>query len=68
MKVKLVGENYNQDYVRNLLRARGIKDIDRFLNPDESCLQSWEDLDNIKNGVNLIANLAPEARVGLVVD
>lgn len=68
MKVRLIGENYNQNYVKNLLRARGIKDIDRFLNPDESCLQDWRELENIEEGVKLIANLAPEARIGLVVD
>jgi len=67
MKVKLIGENYNQDYVRNLLRARGIQDINKFLNPDESCLQDWRDLENIEKGLDLI-HLATGARVGLVVD
>lgn len=68
MKIKLIGENYKQDYIKSLLRARGIQDIDKFLNPDESCLQSWEDLDNIEKGMKLIISLTPNSRVGLVVD
>lgn len=68
MKTKLVCDKITNNYIKNLLRARGIQDIDRFLNPDESCLQSWKDLDNIDEGVKLITSLAPDAQVGLVVD
>ena len=68
MKVKLVNENIKSDYGKNLLRARGIEDVDKFLNPDESCLQSWKDLENIEKGIELIIKLRPNARIGLVVD
>jgi single-stranded-DNA-specific exonuclease len=68
MKVNLVNENFKSNYVENLLHARGIEDIEHFLNPDESCLQSWEDLDNIEKGMKLIISLTPNSRVGLVVD
>ena len=68
MKVKLINEQITSDYGKNLLRARGIEDVEKFLNPDESCLQTWEDLDNIKTGINEIAALSNESKVGLVVD
>ncbi len=68
MKVKLINNPISSDYGRNLLRERGIEDVDKFLNPDESCLQDWRDLDNIEKGVDLIANLAPDARIGIIVD
>ena len=68
MKVKLINNPINSDYGRNLLRERGITDVEKFLNPDESCLQDWRDLDNIERGVELIANLAPDAKIGIIVD
>ena len=68
MKVKLINEPIVHDYGAELLQSRGIKDVNRFLNPDESCLQSWKDLYNIQKGVTLIFALPPTARVGLIVD
>lgn len=56
MKIKLVNDNITSDYTKNLLRARGIDNIDDFLSPSEKNLQSWEDLDNIKLGVDLVKN------------
>lgn len=68
MKVKLINENINTNYGENLLRARGVENVEKFLNPDESCLQSWEDLDNIKEGIDLILSLSNTSRIGIVVD
>lgn len=68
MKVKLINEPIISDYGANLLHARGIGNVEKFLNPDESCLQDWRDLDNIEKGINLIKSLSLDARVGLVVD
>ena len=68
MKIKLINEPITSDYGRNLLRARGIEDIDKFLNPDESCLQDWRDLDNITEGIALIKNLRPNANIGIIAD
>ena len=56
MKIKLVNDNITSDYTKNLLRSRGVDNIDDFLSPSEKNLQSWEDLDNIKLGVDLIKN------------
>lgn len=68
MKIKLINEPITSDYGLNLLRARGIEDPYRFLHPDISCLQDWRDLDNIDEGISLIANLSSKSRVGLIVD
>lgn len=68
MKIKLINDPITSDYGRSLLRARGIEDIDKFLNPDESCLQDWRDLDNITDGIALIQNLRPNASIGIIVD
>lgn len=68
MKVRLKNENIKKDYGRTLLQMRGVKDVDDFLNPIADSLQTWRDLDNIEVGIELIKNLKPDARVGLVVD
>lgn len=68
MKVKLVHDPILNDYGKNLLRARGIQDVDKFLNPDESCLQDWRDLENIEKGFELIIKLRPNAEVAMIVD
>ena len=56
MKIKLVNDNITSDYTKNLLRSRGVDNVDEFLLPSEKNLQSWEDLDNIKLGVDLVKN------------
>ena len=56
MKIKLVNDNITSDYTKNLLRSRGVDNIDDFLSPSEKNLQSWEDLDNIKLGVDWVKN------------
>ena len=56
MKIKLVNDNITSDYTKNLLRSRGVDNVDEFLLPSEKNLQSWEDLDNIKLGVDWVKN------------
>ena len=56
MKIKLVNDNITSDYTKNLLRSRGVDNVDEFLSPSKKNLQSWEDLDNIKLGVDLVKN------------
>lgn len=69
MNYNLTTENITENYGANLLKQRGIENIDLFLNPRPICLQSWRDLDNITEGLQLIAetidNPAPYA---LIVD
>lgn len=42
-------------YGANLLRARGVADVELFLHPTPDCLQSCWDLENCKKGVQLIS-------------
>lgn len=69
MKVRLKNENIKKDYGRELLRLRGIEDVDTFLNPKIStCLESYNDLDNIDKGLELVILAKQNTRVGLIVD
>ena len=54
MKVNLVNENFTNNYLVNLLTARGVTNIEKFLHPDESCLNSPVLLDNIDEGALLL--------------
>ena len=51
MKVKLVNENFQQDYLQNLLATRGVKDVKDFLQPTDKYLLEPCLLDNIDQGV-----------------
>ena len=68
MKVKLIAPDIKKDYIRSLLRARGIENVEEFLNPTYTALQDWRDLENIEKALTLIDNLVTNAHVGLVVD
>lgn len=70
MKVNLVNENFTDNYLVNLLAARGVTNIEKFLHPDESCLNSPKLLDNINAGALLLeATLNKEnSHILLVVD
>lgn len=68
MKIKLINKDIRSNYGENLLISRGIKDVKAFMNPDESALQDWRDLENIKEGVDLISALPATAHIGIIVD
>lgn len=54
MKYNLVNENFREDYGENLLRARGVNEISKFMRPDKSCLQDPSCLSNIDKGAELL--------------
>lgn len=54
MKTRLVNENFKSDYVGQLLKSRGIEDIDEYYEPSAKCLQSPNDLENIERGALLL--------------
>ena len=54
MNYNLVTKNIKENYGENLLKQRGIENVDLFLNPQPCSLQDWRDLDNIENGIQLI--------------
>lgn len=69
MKVRLVNENITKNYAEELLKARGITDPGKFVYPTPDCLETWKNLDNVTQGVELILNtLDSSLPYALVVD
>lgn len=54
MRYRLKNPEIKENFGENLLRARGVQDIQEFCQPDESCLQSWRDLENIERAVKAV--------------
>lgn len=50
MKVNLVNENYTSNYLTNLLHARGVVNVEDFLQPTDKYLSDPGLLDNINQG------------------
>lgn len=69
MDVKLKYENIQEDYIKNLLKARDIENIDDFLNPSEKLLNDPGKLSQIEAGRQLLEReFHKDARILLVVD
>ena len=70
MKYKLIGNNdYLVDPLGTVLKNRGIENIDKFLNPDRSCLNDWRLLDNIERAVDtIIKHFENQAKIKIFVD
>lgn len=70
MKVNLINENWQQDYLKNLLAARGISDLELYLNPPITALSDPHDLTNIEKGVNLLQEILQKdnSTILIVVD
>lgn len=72
MKYKVKDTNdINSNYGIEILKSRGIEDVDNFLHPTKAhSLQSWQDLEHILGGVGLITGaLSKEKPIfALVVD
>ena len=70
MKVNLVNENYTENYLDNLLKARGVTDIDKYKNPSSICLNDPSLLDNIDTGAIWFNEIVKEreSKILLIVD
>ena len=70
MKVNLVNENFKDHYLINLLKARGVTNIDQFIHPTEDCLNSPSWLDNIDKGIKWLEETLNKenSEILLVVD
>ena len=53
-------ENFKSDYFANLMKSRGVEDLNLFLNPTEECLGNPADLSNIEDGASLIMKTAAQ--------
>lgn len=73
MKIKLANEPITSNYGANLLRARGVTDIEAFLHPNASFLQSPADLKNIGMAAAMYTRIVlndkpPYSRILIIVD
>lgn len=69
MKVNLINENFQDNYLINLLKVRGVQDIQKYIEPDESCLNNWNLFDNIYEGLDLFHEaISNDYKILLIVD
>lgn len=69
MKINLINENFSEDYVANLLRARGVENVEDYFNPTERYLQSPDALKNIRLAAALYMRIVNNSgRILIVVD
>ena len=69
MKTRLVNENFKKDYVGNLLRSRGVADVEAYYEPSAEALQDPRDLENIADAAVLLREtLMGGHRILIVVD
>ena len=69
MKTRLINENFKSDYVDNLLKARGIEDVEKYYEPTADCLQSPSDLENIADAAVLLNSvIVAGGNILIVVD
>ena len=69
MKCQLVNTNIKTNYGENLLKERGIEDIELFLNPTEECRQK-DGLDYLQEGAALLNKVIKnnDSSILIVVD
>lgn len=73
MKYNLINENFTSDYAANLLRSRGVADLEQYKAPSREFLSSPNNLKNIAAGAAMYLRVVmndkpPYSRVLIVVD
>lgn len=73
MKCNLVNENFRSNYAENLLKARGVADVQAFMEPRADFVQSPHDLKNIGMAAVMYLRIVmndqpPYSRVLIIVD
>lgn len=69
MKINLINENFNDNYVANLLKARGVANVEDYFKPTEKYLQSPDALKNIRLAAALYTRIVNNGgRILIVVD
>ena len=69
MKINLINPNFEHDYAHMLLMSRGVEDVDAFLNPTRSHLQSPLGLKNIRTAAALYTRVVKaNGKVLIIVD
>lgn len=69
MKVKSLFETSEKFSIKSYLKKSGIKNIEKFINPDESCYDNPINYKNILKGFDLITeSIDNGAKIGILVD
>ena len=69
MKINLINENYSDNYVANLLMARGVESVEDYFHPTDKYLQSPDALKNIRLAAALYTRVVMNnGRILIVVD
>ena len=69
MRINLVNENFSSNYVENLLKARGVSDLDAYFNPNVKYLQSPTGFKNMMLAAALYTRVVGNSgRILIVVD
>ena len=69
MKINLINENFTSDYVNNLLRSRGVTNLEGYYHPTIDFLQDPLALKNIRLAAALYTRVVREnGRILIVVD
>lgn len=73
MKINLVNPNFEDNYINQLLTARGVENVEAFLSPTKEYLQSPKDLRSISIGAAMYTRIVmndkpPYSRILIVVD
>lgn len=70
MKHKLVNSYIKENYIENLLKERGVEDVEKFLHPSWSDIQDPFDLDNMEKGIRALLDVVEKdnSRILLIVD
>lgn len=63
------GNNDTSNVLAEVLKNRGIDDFDRYLNLDESVIESYRNLDNIEDAVSMfMKHFNQKSKIGILVD
>lgn len=70
MKINLINENFSDNYLENLLKFRGVDNLEEFLNPTEASLLNSILLDNMAKGGELLEEILHKdnSKILIVVD
>lgn len=69
MKINLINDNFTDNYVENLLKARGVENVEDYFKPTKKYLQSPEALKNIRLAAALYTRVVMNnGRILIVVD
>lgn len=69
MRINLINENFSSNYVENLLKARGVSDLDAYFNPNAKYLQSPTAFKNMLLAASLYGRVVnSNGRILIVVD